>query len=118
MAPGVRQREHSGVMELDQPGEDLRHAELERFGDVQMDAVNQSLFAPTQQGIQNAFVGGIGSYIQMAYTSCMLDEIYNERESREALLRFDEEGFTGSWQSATEFLQVVELEGQHLLEPA
>ena len=54
----------------------------------------------------------------MADTPGMLDEIHNEREGREALLRFDEEGFTGPWQSATEFLQVIELEGQHLLEPA
>ena len=76
-------------MEIDQTGEDLRHTELERFGHMQMDAVYQTLFAPTQQGIQNAFVCRIGSNVEMADTPGMLDEIHNEREGREALLRFD-----------------------------
>ena len=77
-------------MELHQPFKYLRHTKLYRFRDMQVDTAYQFLFAPSQQSVYNALIGGIRGDIEMINPSGMSYQVDDKSKGCEALFRFNE----------------------------
>ena len=74
---------------------------------MEMERPDEALVHPSQDGIDDAIVGGVGRYIELINPPHHLDDIRHKSKTGKALLRLDEERFIHIRQSCAKLFQAV-----------